>query len=67
MRGRKTAGGFDQQVDKLPASPTAAMKLRHSGVKIASELRLSEKSVSKCIERGKKLVGNNKKLFEYLR
>ena len=34
----------------------AAIELRHSGAKIASELRLSEKSVSRCIERGKKLV-----------
>ncbi|MBL7207988.1 MAG: hypothetical protein ISS67_05645 [Desulfobacterales bacterium] len=31
----------------------AAIELRHSGAKIASELRLSEKSVSRCIERGK--------------
>ncbi|MCK4467024.1 MAG: hypothetical protein KAU60_01590, partial [Desulfobacterales bacterium] len=34
----------------------AAIELRHSGAKIASELRLSEKSVSRCIERGKKLL-----------
>ena len=45
----------------------AAIELRHSGAKIASELRLSEKSVSRCIERGKKLVDNDKKLLEYLR
>ena len=46
----------------------AAIELRHSGAKIASELRLSEKSVSRCIERGKKLVDNDKKLLvlEYL-
>jgi len=31
----------------------AAIELRHSGAKIASELRLSEKSVSRCIEREK--------------
>ena len=44
----------------------AAIELRHSGAKIASELRLSEKSVSRCIERGKKLFDNDKKLLEYL-
>ncbi len=44
----------------------AAIELRHSGAKIASELRLSEKSVSRCIERGRKLVDNDKKLLEYL-
>ena len=44
----------------------AAIELRHSGAKIASELRLSEKSVSRCIERGKKLVDNDKELLEYL-
>jgi len=44
----------------------AAIELRHNGAKIASELRLSEKSVSRCIERGKKLVDNDKKLLEYL-
>ncbi len=44
----------------------AAIELRYSGAKIASELRLSEKSVSRCIERGKKLVDNDKKLLEYL-
>ena len=44
----------------------AAIELRHSGAKIASELRLSEKSVSRCIERGKKLLDNDKELLEYL-
>ena len=44
----------------------AAIELRHSGAKIASELRLSEKSVSRCIERGKKLFDNDKELLEYL-
>jgi len=32
----------------------AAIELRHSCAKIASELRLSEKSVSRCIEREEK-------------
>jgi len=44
----------------------AAIELRCSGAKIASALRLSEKSVSRCIERGKKLLDNDKKLLEYL-
>ncbi|MBC8199297.1 MAG: hypothetical protein H8E80_04535 [Desulfobacteraceae bacterium] len=58
----------------------AAIELRHSGAKIASELRLSEKSVSRCIERGKKIAlvplnpvlhlfnwyDNDKELLEYL-
>ena len=44
----------------------AAIELRNSGTKIASQLRLSEKSVSRCIERGKKLLDKDEKLFEYL-
>ncbi|RZB29811.1 MAG: hypothetical protein SRB1_02091 [Desulfobacteraceae bacterium Eth-SRB1] len=44
----------------------AAIELRHTGAKIALELKLSEKSVSRCIERGKILVDNNKELLEYL-
>lgn len=44
----------------------AAVELRYSGAKIAAALRLSEKSVSRCIERGKKLLDNDKKLLEYL-
>ena len=39
---------------------------RNSGAKIASKLGLSEKSVSRCIERGKKLFDNDEKLLEYL-
>jgi len=34
----------------------AAIELRNSGTSIASQLRLSEKSVSRCIERGNKLL-----------
>jgi len=34
----------------------AAIELRYTGSKIASELRLSGKSVGKCIERGQKLL-----------
>ena len=44
----------------------AAVELRNSGAKIASKLGLSEKSVSRCIERGKKLFDNDEKLLEYL-
>jgi len=55
----------------------AAIELKYNGAKIASALRLSEKSVSRCpprrsgrsywgIERGKKLLDNDKKLLEYL-
>lgn len=44
----------------------AAIELRYTGVKIASGLRLSEKSVGKCIERGQKLLDNDKELLEYL-
>jgi len=44
----------------------AAIELRYSGTKIASELRLSEKSVSRCIERGKKLLDNNEGFALYL-
>jgi putative transposase len=44
----------------------AAIELRNSGAKIASKLGLSEKSVTRCIERGKKLLDNDEKLLEYL-
>lgn len=44
----------------------AAIELRNSGTKIASQLRLSEKSVSRCIERGKKLLDKHEKLIDYL-
>jgi len=40
--------------------------LRNSGTSIASQLRLSEKSVSRCIERGKKLLDKDEKLLNYL-
>ena len=40
--------------------------MRNSGTKIASHLRLSEKSVSRCIERGKKLLDNDEGLLDYL-
>ena len=43
-----------------------AIELKNSGKKIASHLRLSEKSVSRCIERGKKLLDKDEKLLDYL-
>jgi len=39
----------------------AAVKLGYTGTKIAAALRLTEKSISRCIDRGKKLVDNDKK------
>ncbi len=55
----------------------AAIELGYTGAKIASELRLSEKSVSRClprrsrrsywgIERGQKFLDNDKELLEHL-
>ena len=44
----------------------AAAELRNSGTKIASHLKLSEKSVSRCIEKGKKLFDKDEKLLKYL-
>lgn len=44
----------------------AAIELRNTGTMIASHLRLSEKSVSRCIERGKKLLDKDEKLLDYL-
>jgi len=44
----------------------AAIELKKSGTKIASQLRLSEKSVSKCIERGQKLLDNDERLIDYV-
>ena len=59
----------NQKISKTRAiiSYLAAIELRYSGVEIASALMLSEKSVSRCIERGKKLLDNNKELLEYLK
>jgi len=58
----------NQKISKTRAiiSYLAAIELRYSGTKIASALMLSEKSVSRCIGRGKKLLDNNKELLEYL-
>ena len=44
----------------------AAIELKNSGTKIALHLMLSEKSVSRCIERGKKLLDKDGKLLDYL-
>ena len=44
----------------------AAIELRYSGAKIAAALKLSEKSVSRCIDRGKKTLDNDKQMYEYL-
>jgi putative transposase len=44
----------------------AAIELKNSGTKIASQLRLSEKSVSRCIERGKKLLDKDENLLDYV-
>jgi len=44
----------------------SAIELGYSGVKIAAALKLSEKSVSRCIDRGKRILDNNKQMYEYL-
>ena len=44
----------------------AGMELKNSGKEIAEYLHLSEKSVSRCIERGKKLLDNDEKLLGYI-
>ena len=45
----------------------AGMELNNSGKDIAKYLHLSEKSVSRCIERGKKIIDNDEKLLDYVR
>ena len=45
----------------------AAIELGYTGVKIADTLRLSGKSVSRCIERGKKIVDNDRRILDYLK
>jgi len=57
-----------QEISKTRAiiSYLAAIELRNTGTMIASQLRLSEKSVSRCIEKGKKLLGKDDKLLEHL-
>ncbi len=42
----------------------AAIELRYSGAKIATALKLSEKSVSRCIERGEKMLDNDKQMYK---
>jgi len=44
----------------------SAIELGYSGVKIAAALKLSEKSVSRCIDRGKRILDNDKQMYEYL-
>jgi len=44
----------------------AGMELRNSGKEIAEYLQLSEKSVSRCIGRGKKLFENDERLLDYI-
>ena len=40
--------------------------MRNSGKEIAPYLNLSEKSVSRCIERGKKLLDKDENLLDYV-
>jgi len=44
----------------------AEMELKNSGKEIAKHLHLSEKSVSRCVERGKKMLDNDSKLLDYI-
>ena len=44
-----------------------AIELGYTGVKIAEALRLSEKSVSRCIEKGKQILDNDQRILDYLR
>jgi chromosomal replication initiation ATPase DnaA len=44
----------------------AAVKLGHNGTSLAKALRMSRKSVSRSIQRGKKILDNNQKKLEYL-
>ena len=56
----------DQKISYARAiiSYLAAIELRYTGVKIAQTLRLSGKSVSRCIERGKKVLGNDQRILK---
>ena len=40
--------------------------MRNSGKEIVPYLNLSEKSVSRCIERGKKLLDKDENLLDYV-
>jgi chromosomal replication initiation ATPase DnaA len=44
----------------------AAVKLGYNGTSLAKVLRMSRKSVSRSIKRGKQLLDNNQKMLEYL-
>ena len=36
------------------------------GSEVARAIRISEKGVSKCVERGKKVIGSSNRMCEYL-
>jgi len=44
----------------------AEMELKNSGKEIAKHLHLSEKSVSRCVERGRKMLDNDSELQDYI-
>jgi len=44
----------------------AAVKLGYNGTSLAKVLRMSRKSVSRSIKRGKQILDNNQKMLEYL-
>jgi len=44
----------------------AAVKLGYNGTSLAKVLRMSRKSISRSIKRGKKILDNNPKMLEYL-
>ena len=44
----------------------AAVKLGYNGTSLAKVLRMSRKSISRSIKRGKKILDNNPKILEYL-
>lgn len=58
---------LDRDIIGCPLLRVPYYALGYTGAKIASELRLSEKSVSRCIERGQRLLDNDKGMLEYLR
>ncbi len=63
-----TSSKRDQKISYARAviSYLAAVELRYTITTIAEELRLSAKSVSRCIERGREIIQSNQQLLDYV-
>ena len=63
-----TSSKRDQKISYVRSviSYLAAVELRYTIDSIAESLNLSAKSVSRCVERGREIIDNNKQILDYL-